>query len=166
MEKEIKQDFTITWPAVYLLTTFPVVLILLGGLTCLFRDHEWHTLAFVVGYSILSFWFVRFCMRISLERAEANPRRWLLTDEGLIRVYDSGEKEPICWEQIQDMRWSKHLGLKIRWKESKSNNRPPEFRDEFRKWQTGRYEYWIRVREAEAREIFQLAKRDWFDMKL
>jgi hypothetical protein len=166
MEKEIKQDFIITWPVSYILTAVPVVLMLLGGVTCLFRDHEWHTLAFVVGFSILSFWFVRFCLRLSLERAEANPRRWFLTDDGLVRGYDSGEKEPIHREQIQDMRWSKHLGLKIRWKESKSDHRSPEFRDEFRKWQTGRYEYWIRVREGEAREIFQRAKRDWVDMGL
>ena len=166
MEKEIKQDFTIVWPVFYLLTAMVIVLMVLGGVTCLFQLHEWHTLAFVVGFSLLSLWFVRFCLRLSLERSKASPRRWLLADDGLVRLYDAGKREAIRWEQIQDMRWGRLAGLKVGWEEPKAGHRSQEFRDEFRKPQTGRYWCWIRVREGEARELFQRAKRDWVDMGL
>jgi hypothetical protein len=166
MEKEIKQDFTIFQPVVYTATAVPIVLMLLGGATSLFRDHDWSIFAFVIGFSVCSIWFVRFCLRLSLERAKASPRRWLLADDGLVRLYDASKRETIRWEQIRDMRWGKHLGIKVGWEEFKQDHRLPEFRDEFRKPETERYWCWIRVREAEARELFQCAKRDWVDTGL
>ncbi len=161
MEREIKQDFTIVWPVFYILTAFVTVLMLLGGVTSFFRFHEWHTLAIMVGSSIVVFWFVRFGLRTSLEIAKASPRRWLLTDDGLVRLYDSGQREIIRWEQIQDMRWGRYLGLKVRWEESKRDHHSRQFRDEFRKWKSGRYWCWIRIGETDARELFLCAKRDW-----
>jgi hypothetical protein len=166
MEKEIKEDFTIGWLPLYILTAFVVISALFAGAVSFFRLHDWHTLAFLVCFSVFTIWFVRFCVRMSLERVKANPRKWLLTNEGLVRLYGSGERETIRWEQIRDMRWGRHVGLKIKWEEPRHDNRVQEFQDEFRKPQTGRYLCWIRVREAEARELFQCAKREWVDMKL
>lgn len=166
MEREIKQDITIVWPAIHVLTAIVIVFLLLAGGADFFQSHDWRPLALLIGVSVFSIWFVQFALRTSLVRSESNPRRWLLTDEGLVRVYVSGQRETIRWEQIQDMRWGQHLGLKIRWEETGHPHRVRDFQNEFRKWQTGRYWCWIRVREAEARTLFQCAKKDWVDVGL
>ena len=167
MEREIKEDFTLYWPAFYGIGAVVVAFVLVaGGVSSIFILHDWQTFAFLVGVSIFTIWFVRFGLRTALERAKASQRRWLLTDAGLTRCYDLDKRETIHWEQIRDMRWGRHLGVKVSWEESKHDHRLPEFRDEFRKPQTGRYWCWILVGENEAREIFHHAKRDWVDMRL
>lgn len=166
MEKEIKEDFTIFWPLVCVLAAIAIVFALLAGASGLFLLHDWHIFAFLVGISLVTVWFVRFGLRSSLARAKASPKRWLLSYAGLTRVYASNQRETIRWEQLQDLRWGKHLGLKIRWEESRYETRLREFRDEFHKPRTGRYECWLRIREDQARELFQCAKRDWVNIGL
>ena len=166
MQKEIKEDFTIFWPFFYAITAVVVIFFLVAGISSIFILHDWSPFALLVGVSIFAVWYMRFALHTSRERAEASSRRWLQADDGLVRLYDSGKQETIHWEQVRDMRWGKHVGLKIRWEESKHEHRLPEFRNEFRRWETGRYECWIRVREAEARELFRCAKRDWFNIRL
>ena len=166
-EREIKQDFTIigVWWILFVLTGILSVSLLLIFSWIYHKDHDWHDLAFAVGYPICAIWFIRFCFRTSLERAKADPKKWLLADDGLVRVYSLEERETIRWEQIRDMRWGRHLGLKVRWEESKHDHRSQQFLDEFRK-PIAIYECWIIVGQDEARELFRCAKRDWFDMKL
>jgi hypothetical protein len=166
MEIEIKQDFTMSQPVFYLITAVVLAFLLFAGVTGFFITHDWHPLALLVGVSIFSIWFVRFGLRTSLENAEASQKRWLLTDDGLVRTYGSGKRETIRWEQIQDMRWGRHLGLKIRWEESEHVHRVREFTNEFKKWQTGRYWCWILVREAGARDLFRHANKEWVDIKI
>ena len=166
METEIKQDFTMLRPVFYLITAVVIVFLLFAGVTAFFITHDWQPLAFLIGVSIFSIWFVRFGLRTSQDNAEANQKRWLLTDDGLVRTYGSRKRETIRWEQIQDMRWGRHLGLKIRWKEIEHVHRAREFTNEFRKWQTGRFWCWILVREGEARDVFRRANQEWLDIKI
>jgi hypothetical protein len=165
MEKEIKEDFTITWPIWCAPLGFMLFLLLVAGVMMFWQDQNWLDLAFMVGFAGASIWFVRFAFRTSVRRAAASPNRWLLTDDGLVRLYASGQREIIRWEQIRVMKWGRHVGLRIVWKEIERDHRSQEFRNEV-KSQAGRCGGWLRVDEGQARQIFQRANRDWADMKL
>ena len=166
METEIKQDFTMSWTVFYWITAVVIAFLLFAGVTGGFITHDWQPLALLIGVSIFSIWFVRFGLRTSLANAEASQKRWLLADDGLVRTYGSDKREIIRWAQIQDLRWGRHLGLKIRWEEIEHVHRVREFTDEFRKRQTGRFWCWILVRETEARDIFRRANKEWLDIKI
>ena len=162
MEKEIKEDFTITWPLWRVLTGIVVFLALLAGVITFFPDHNWRFLAEMVAFSAATIWFVRFTFRSAVKKAATNPNKWLLANDGLVRLYGSGQRETIRWEQIRFMKWGKHVGVRIVWEESERDHRSQEFRDEIRTPQAGRCGGWIRVGEGEAREMFQYAKQTAF----
>ena len=46
---------------------------------------------------------------------------WFLTDDGLLGIHSSGERNVISWKQIQNMKWNGFLGLLIQWNDFDEN---------------------------------------------
>jgi hypothetical protein len=89
------------------------------------------------------------------DRSTARPT-WMLTDQGLERIYPSGERETIRWEQIRHMKWVALYGLILRWEETQGGHpqRCLPFRQEFR-WDSVHRQYRanLSVQKDEARRL-------------
>jgi hypothetical protein len=92
-------------------------------------------------------------------RRSETELKWLLTDDGLERVYTVEKRETIRWEQIQQMKYIRYFGLLIWWQESMPDSRIEEFRDEFQKKMDvmkGRYRCGLCIGEDEGRELISI----------
>ena len=159
-EREVKQDFTVVWPMIWLIAAVVSGLVLLcGGMLAL--NHDWYNAAFCLGTVVFVFVFTRMCLRPGDADMRKSGKYWKLTDAGLQRVYPKGTTETIRWEQIRRMRWIRWYGLIVRWEESKAEHqeRSGSFKEEFR-WD-GLYQTFrlrLTVRQGEARELISIAE--------
>src|SRR5215831_9892952 len=154
-EREVRQDFTISWPVIYILAGFVICSLLFAAVS----SHSLKDRLFFGGTASFLVIFGQICLRDSLRDMQKSGKTWKVTDAGLQRVYPLGETETIRWEQIRHMRWVRWNGLIIRWDESKAEHqqRRGAFKEEFR-WD-GLYRTFrakLRVQQAEARELISI----------
>lgn len=156
-EREVRQDFTITWPVIYILAGFVISSLLFAA----FVSHSlkyWLFFGGVAGFLVI---FVQMCLRGALRDVQKSGKMWKATEAGLRRVYPTGVTETIRWEQIRHMRWVRWNGLIIRWDESKAEHqqRGGAFKEEFRWDELYRtFRAKLRVQQEEARELITMAE--------
>jgi len=152
MEKKIPEDFSLPWKPLGALMGVVTATILMAALV----SHRWETgLVFAAMALVLPVYF-RFMRKLSIKDMTTRPRSWMLTDDGLMRVYnDPPERETIRWSHIQRMRWMKFKGLDLLWEESTPHH--ARLRQEFREADlAGLLRGSIAVGEKQADEIAAL----------
>lgn len=127
MNREIKQDFTITYP-VFWAIAYAIILLYLV-IIFIVPNRETFVIWIVVTVSVLG--FTKICLRAALRESDKKPK-WILDDAGLVRGYSSTKTELIRWEDIQHMKWVKYVGLVIRWNDEHRKQRSKAFQKEFR----------------------------------
>src|SRR5665213_3256585 len=123
MERQVKEDFTITSGFVYLVAA--VVITMLLAVAVLIK--ELRVFSIVVSFFLVFFTWQ--CLRPDQGSSRARPK-WLLTESGLQRIYTKGSSETIAWTQVANMRWVRWYGLIVRWTEGQPGKRGKEFKRE------------------------------------
>jgi hypothetical protein len=161
MKTELKIDFTMWRKPVYFLAGIFVALVFLGFSTAYYQSHDRDFLVlgivFCASIMLVAVFFVRWGLRWAIRKRETDTK-WLLTDGGLERVYAAEKRETIRWEQIQEMRYIRYLGLLIWWQESMPDSRIEEFQDELQIKMDGRgrYRCGLCIGEDEGRELISI----------
>ncbi len=149
MEREIKQDFTITDKPMLVIESIVIGMFALIAITSHNRN-MWVFCCAVIAFIIL---FGRLCLRSGLKDLESGPK-WMLAANGLQRLYPSGKGETILWEQIRYMKWIRYNGLIVRWEEPKSSYRGKGFKREFKyDWVYRQFRTVLRVQQDEATKL-------------
>jgi hypothetical protein len=163
VDREIKQDFKINWPAWYVLTGIVVALMVFPAIVALV-DHKplysFFFLAVAAGAVIAT----RLALRSAL-KDDANDSlqsSWRVTDAGLQRVYRHFKPEIIRWDQIQLLKWVPFSGLIILWSEARPDYRARSewFRNEMSGSQSrefGRISTVLPVQREEGEAVIALA---------
>lgn len=140
MGKPINEKFSGIWRVLWAFAAVPFAFMVLvslvtGNLDAL--EMCALTIGLVIGFGVI-------IQRIS------RPGRpmWLINDEGLIRYYASGGQKKITWEQIQDMKYVRYIGLIFRWNEPQPGRNKQVLYAEVREN--------IGVQEDEAKELISL----------
>jgi hypothetical protein len=149
METKIQEDFTLGWKAVSILLGFVLGLLLLAAVIS--RDRQMWLL--FGGMAIVLPIYFRFMRSMGIKDMTARAKTWMLTDDGLVRVYDGPlERETILWSQIQRMRWMRSGGLDFLW--DKSNPHQTRLNEEFHEGDlAGLLRGRIRIGEKQADDI-------------
>lgn len=151
MNREIKQDFTITYP-VFWAIAYAIILLYL---VIIFIAPGREALVLWVVVTIFVLGFTKICLRAALLESDKKPK-WILDDTGLVRVYSSTNAELIRWEDIRHIKWVKYVGLVIRWKDELRKQRSKAFQKEFRFEPVySQFRTIMRVQENEAVEIMR-----------
>jgi len=153
-EKPIKEDFTLPWKPIYFVAGLVLLAVLVAFSLPPYTPRSWHFMAFGIGFAVCILWFIRFALRTSLQNLESGPK-WLLSDDGLVRLYSSDLRETIPWEQIQDIRWLGYVGLLIQFKDPNHHQRSREFKDEFRRCRPGVFQSILRLPKNAAIALLQ-----------
>ena len=162
MERRIQEDPNIADPALRGFIAITIFIMLLAFSLAARSMHSWTPLLEGLGFTAVLLVFCTVVIR-SVHRDRAQPASsWMLTDAGLQRVYESGERETIRWEQVRHMKWVRRFGLILRWEESDAerHHRGSAFKEEFKwDWFYRQYRTTLNVQKAEAEEL-KSAMRD------
>lgn len=151
MNREIKQDFTITYP-VFRAMAYAIILLYLV-IIFIAPGRETLVIWFVVTISVLG--FTKICLRAALRENDKKPK-WILDDAGLVRGYSSTNAELIRWEDIRHMKWVNYVGLVMRWEDEHRKQRSKAFQKEFKFEPVySQFRTIMRVQENEAGEIMR-----------
>ena len=162
IDREIKQDFKITWPVFYGMSMFAAALMVFAAVVGLIKIHDVpHSLFFLaVAVSIL---VATRLVLASVLKDDSDPQTsWRVTDAGIERTYRHFKPEVIRWNQIQMMKWIPYVGLLIFWSEPRAdyNTRSEWFRNELSgqaHHRSGRLRIVLPVQREEGDELISIA---------
>ncbi len=156
MERRIKEDVAVRNKPFWGFAIIVIVLMLFCFFIGAWGSHDWKFFAEGVGIAMVLIVWVSIGIRGSLRDKLESGLSWMQTDDGLQRVYPSGKRETIRWEQIRHMRWVRFYGLIVRWEEPKDERqrRSGVFKEEFQwDWVYRQYRANLDVQKDEAREL-------------
>jgi hypothetical protein len=156
MERRINEDLAIGDKFRWGFVIVVVALLLLCFSFGVWDLHSWKPLAEGVTFAVIVLVWARIAIRGALRDRLESGLSWMLTDDGLARVYPSQEREAIRWEQIRYMKWVRGYGLIVRWEESNAEHqrRSRAFKNEFRwDWVYRQYRAVLDVQKDEAKEL-------------
>ena len=124
IDREIKQDFKINWPAWYALTGILVALMVFPAVMAIVQHKTLYSvffLAVAAGAVIATGLALRSALKD--DSKDSLQSSWRVTAAGLQRVYRHFKPEIIGWKQIQLLKWVPFSGLIILWSESQPDYR-------------------------------------------